>query len=147
MEALSNFVRTSENFRQFCTGEHIVDGRPVGYKGSIFHRVVRNFMVQGGDFVKGNGKGSLSIYGSNTFQDEAFPYNHEKYCVSMANSGPNTNGCQFFICASRSEHLDGKHVVFGKVIEGFSVVDAINEVPVRDSAPTKEVKVTQCGEM
>lgn len=105
-------------------------------------------MIQGGDFVKGNGKGSMSVFGNKSFDDEAFPHNHEKYSVSMANSGPNTNGCQFFICTEKAAHLDGKHVVFGKVIEGFDVVDAINEVTVsKENLPTKEVKVTECGEM
>lgn len=140
--------RTCENFRQFCTGEYRENGRPIGYKGSIFHRVIKDFMVQGGDFVKSNGTGSKTVYGSNSFADEAFPYDHLKYSVSMANSGPNTNGCQFFICTANAPHLDGKHVVFGKVMQGFDVVDAMNKVSVsRQDVPIDTIKIVECGEM
>lgn len=147
LSTLTN-VRTTENFRQFCTGEYRVHGRPIGYKGSTFHRIIKDFMIQGGDFLKGNGTGSTTIFGSLSFQDEAFPYNHEKYSVSMANSGPNTNGCQFFICTEPAPHLDGKHVVFGKVVEGFDVVDALNKVELsHGDKPADPVTVTECGEM
>lgn len=105
-------------------------------------------MVQGGDFVNGNGTGSKSIYGTDSFEDESFPHNHLKYSVSMANSDPNTNGCQFFISTSDTPHLDGKHVVFGKVVEGFDVVDAINNVTVSKlDVPRDTVKIVECGEM
>ncbi|OVF07702.1 putative peptidyl-prolyl cis-trans isomerase [Clavispora lusitaniae] len=137
----------SKNFRQFCTGEHRPHGRPVGYKGSSFHRVVKDFMIQGGDFVKGDGTGSTSIFGSDSFSDESFTFNHEKYSVSMANSGPNTNGYQFFICTAKSPHLDGKHVVFGRIVEGFDVVDAMNAVSTKREAPVKAIVIEECGEM
>lgn len=147
LSELTNF-RTCENFRQFCTGEYREHGQPIGYKGSTFHRVIKDFMVQGGDFVKANGTGSKTIYGTNSFADEAFPHNHLKYSVSMANSGPNTNGCQFFVCTSDTPHLDGKHVVFGKVVEGFDVVDSMNKVSVsRHDVPKDTVKIVECGEM
>lgn len=98
--------------------------------------------------MKGNGKGSMTIFGGQSFVDEAFPYNHDKYNVSMANSGPNTNGCQFFICTAKVSHLDGKHVVFGRVVEGFDVVDTINNVKVsKESLPAETVKISECGEM
>lgn len=97
--------------------------------------------------MKGDGTGSASIYGSRKFADEDFTYNHYKYSVSMANLGPNTNGCQFFICTADAPHLDGKHVVFGKVIEGFEVVDAMNSVKTRGDTPVAEIVITECGEM
>lgn len=103
-------------------------------------------MVQGGDFVKGNGQGSQSIFGG-AFADEGFPYNHAKYRVSMANLGPNTNGCQFFICTGTPSHLDGKHVVFGEVVDGFGVVDEINRVKTEADRPTLDVRIDECGEM
>ncbi|CAK7913029.1 peptidyl-prolyl cis-trans isomerase [[Candida] anglica] len=137
--------RTCENFRQLCTGEYRENGKPLGYKGCKFHRVIKDFMIQGGDFVRGNGQGSFSIYGE-MFNDEGFPLDHKKYSVSMANSGPNTNGCQFFICTDNTPHLDGKHVVFGKVIEGFETVDVINRVRVKGDTPVEPIIVTNCGE-
>ncbi|KAK6459582.1 uncharacterized protein RJT20DRAFT_17154 [Scheffersomyces xylosifermentans] len=140
--------KTTENFRQFCTGEYRENGRPIGYKNSPFHRVIKGFMIQGGDFVKGNGLGSKTVFGKSSFPDESFTYDHKKYSISMANSGPNTNGCQFFICCADVTHLDGKHVVFGKVIEGFETIDAIEKVSVdRDDKPTEQVLITNCGEM
>lgn len=104
-------------------------------------------MIQGGDFERGNGTGSLTIYGGTAFDDESFPYDHKKYSVSMANSGPNTNGCQFFICTKDSPHLDGKHVVFGKVIEGLSVVDELNLARTKNDVPIQDIVVEECGEM
>lgn len=148
IELYSDLPKTSENFRQFCTGEVKEYGKPIGYKGSKFHRVVKGFMVQGGDFIKNNGTGRKTIYGSNTFNDEKFKYDHIKYNVSMANSGPNSNGCQFFICCKNLPHLDGKHVVFGKVILGFDVVDYIEQVRVDGrSSPKEDVIIAECGEM
>jgi peptidyl-prolyl isomerase H (cyclophilin H) len=139
--------RTSENFRQFCTGEfrQQQQPQPIGYKNCTFHRVIKDFMIQGGDFVSGNGVGTQSIYGR-CFDDESFKYDHHKYYVSMANSGPNSNGCQFFILLKDTLHLDGKHVVFGKVIDGFETVDAIGRIPVKQDKPTTSVTIVDCGE-
>jgi len=141
--------RTAENFRQFCTGEHKNHlGRPQGYKGARFHRVIKDFMVQGGDFVNGDGTGSATIYGTRSFADEGFKGKHDGMGVlSMANSGPNTNGCQFFILTAPAPHLNGKHVVFGRVVDGLDVVRKIENVRTRDERPVQEVVVAQCGEM
>mmetsp|Transcript_26025 Transcript_26025/g.36179 ORF Transcript_26025/g.36179 Transcript_26025/m.36179 type:complete len:181 (+) Transcript_26025:162-704(+) len=140
--------RTCENFRQFCTGEFRRHGEPVGYKGSIFHRVIKDFMIQGGDFVKGDGTGISSIYGER-FNDENLTSKHDAPgLLSMANTGPNSNGCQFFITCAPAQWLDGKHVVFGRVIEGLRVVHLIENVPVDPkSRPKIEVKIAECGEM
>lgn len=138
--------RTCENFRQYCTGEHRVNNIPQGYKGSVFHRVQKGFMIQGGDFLRSNGLGSQTIYGGTKFADEGFPFSHNEFSVSMANSGKDTNGCQFFITTKPAPHLDGKHVVFGKVIEGFDVVRKIEHAPVKDERPVRDVVVTECGE-
>ncbi|GAB1732459.1 hypothetical protein NU195Hw_g962t1 [Hortaea werneckii] len=151
MELFANTVpRTAENFRQFCTGEtknHL--GRPQGYKGSKFHRVIKEFMIQGGDFLNGDGTGSASIYGTKAFADENFKLVHDQPgLLSMANSGPNTNGCQFFITCVATPFLNGKHVVFGKVVEGMDVVKKIENVRRgRDDKPNQDVVVSQCGEM
>lgn len=149
MELYSDVVpKTAENFRQLCTGEYRVNSRPQGYKGATFHRVVPNFMCQGGDFLKGDGTGSFSIYGDK-FPDENFQVKHTGAgLLSMANSGPNTNGCQFFITTAPCDFLDGKHVVFGKVIDGMLTLRKIENVPTGpNNRPKLAVKITECGEM
>jgi len=149
MELFSDIVpKTAENFRQLCTGEYRVNSRPQGYKGATFHRVVPNFMCQGGDFLKGDGTGSFSIYGDK-FPDENFQEKHTgPGLLSMANSGPNTNGCQFFITTAKCDFLDGKHVVFGKVIDGMLTLRKIENVPTGpNNRPKLVVKITECGEM
>jgi len=149
MELFSDIVpKTAENFRQLCTGEFRVNSRPQGYKNATFHRVVPNFMCQGGDFLKGDGTGTFSIYGDK-FPDENFQEKHVgPGLLSMANSGPNTNGCQFFITTAKCDFLDGKHVVFGRVIDGMLTLRKIENIPTgANSRPKLLVKITECGEM
>jgi len=136
--------KTAENFRALCTGEQ---GR-LKYEGSRFHRVIPKFMVQGGDFTRGNGTGGVSIYGDK-FDDEGFPVNHDKpFLLSMANSGKNTNGSQFFITTVPTPHLDGKHVVFGHVIAGKSIVRAIENTPTASGdMPIHPVTIVKAGEL
>ncbi|KDN45883.1 putative peptidyl-prolyl cis-trans isomerase [Tilletiaria anomala UBC 951] len=140
--------KTSENFRQLCTGEHRVNHKPMGYKGSVFHRVIKDFMAQGGDFINGDGTGSFSIYGEK-FDDENFQEKHTgPGLLSMANSGSNTNGCQFFITCAPCDFLDGKHTVFGRVIDGMLTVRKIENVSTgQNNRPRQAVRVTECGEM
>nr|XP_021389419.1 peptidyl-prolyl cis-trans isomerase H isoform X2 [Lonchura striata domestica] len=140
--------KTAENFRQFCTGEFRKDGVPIGYKGSTFHRVIKDFMIQGGDFVNGDGTGVASIY-RGPFADENFKLKHSAPgLLSMANSGPSTNGCQFFITCSKCDWLDGKHVVFGKIVDGLLVMRKIENVPTGpNNKPKLPVVISQCGEM
>ncbi|KAI9221397.1 cyclophilin-like domain-containing protein [Blastocladiella britannica] len=139
--------RTAENFRQFCTGEHRREDLPIGYKNATFHRIIKEFMVQGGDFLKGDGTGRTSIYGE-TFEDENFELKHDAAgLLSMANSGPHSNGCQFFITCSPSPFLDGKHVVFGKLIDGLLTLRKIENVQVGpNKRPKLPVTITECGE-
>ncbi|KAI9680993.1 MAG: Peptidyl-prolyl cis-trans isomerase H [Trizodia sp. TS-e1964] len=143
--------KTAENFRQFCTGQtKNAQGRPQGYKGSKFHRI-KDFMIQGGDFMNGDGTGSTSIYGTSTFADENFERKHDvPGLLSMAasNSGtPNTNGMQFFITAAPTPFLNNKHVVFGKVIDGMDVVRKVENVRTIKDKPVMDVTIAQCGEM
>ena len=142
--------RTAENFRQYCTGEFRKDNKPIGYKGAHFHRIVRDFMIQGGDFLNGDGTGCTSIYGPR-FDDENFALRHSGPGVlAMANSGPNTNGSQFYITCTRCDFLDGKHVVFGKVTnqESMLVVRKLENVTCGQSnRPLVPCVIVQCGEM
>ncbi|KAF7412063.1 hypothetical protein HZH66_000959 [Vespula vulgaris] len=142
---------TCENFRALSTGEMGVGkttGKPLHYKGIVFHRVVKEFMIQGGDFVVGNGTGGESIYGG-TFADENFVLKHNKpFLLSMANRGKDTNGSQFFITTQPAPHLDNVHVVFGEVVSGQEVVMHIEGLPVdRMSRPLQDAKVVNCGEL
>ena len=143
--------KTAENFRALCTGEKgnsATSGKPLHYKGSIFHRVIKDFMCQGGDFTHGSGIGGESIYGEK-FEDENFKLTHDqKFLLSMANAGPNTNGSQFFITTSITSHLDGKHVVFGKVIEGKSVVRKLERCEKgSQDRPVDDWIIEDCGEL
>ncbi|XP_042897020.1 peptidyl-prolyl cis-trans isomerase D [Parasteatoda tepidariorum] len=140
--------KTAENFRALCTGEKGIgnSGKPLHYKGATFHRVIRRFMIQGGDFIHGNGQGSESIYGD-SFEDENFDLMHDQPgLLSMANSGPNTNGCQFFITTVPTPHLDNKHVVFGKVKYGLGVVSELEGQITDNDTPLESCIIENSGE-
>jgi peptidylprolyl isomerase len=137
--------KTVSNFKELAKGYSKPDGTLIGYKGSKFHRVIPNFMLQGGDITRGDGRGGDSIYGRK-FPDENFNAKHRTPgYVSMANSGPDTNSSQFFITTVATPWLDGRHVVFGKVLEGMDVVKAIEQLGSDSGRPSADIRIADSG--
>ncbi|GIX63452.1 peptidylprolyl isomerase [Babesia caballi] len=136
--------KTVKNFMSLCEG-HEINGRTYSYKGSVFHRIIPNFMVQGGDIVRGNGTGSISIYGDK-FEDEGFVLSHGgPGALSMANSGPNSNGSQFFITTVKTPWLDGRHVVFGRLMDGWTVLQEMELQGSASGATRSKVTIQNCA--
>ncbi|KFH65010.1 peptidyl-prolyl isomerase D (cyclophilin D) [Podila verticillata NRRL 6337] len=144
---------TAENFRALCTGEKGVSkasGVPMHYRGSIFHRVIKGFMIQGGDFTRRDGTGGESIYGGPLQDEGGFKRKHDtEGLLSMANKGPNTGSSQFFITTRPTPHLDGKHVVFGRVVKGYDVIENVENTPTdeRNDRPLSIAMISNCGEL
>lgn len=136
--------KTVENFVTLCQGNLNDNGQQLTYQGSTFHRIIPNFMIQGGDFTRGDGTGGRAIWGQK-FNDENFKLKHEPFCLSMANAGPNTNGSQFFITTAETSWLDGRHVVFGSVSEGRDVVKKVEAVGSGQGRPSKRVTISKCS--
>lgn len=142
--------KTAENFRALCTGEKgEVKGVKLAYTGSGFHRIIPKFMIQGGDFTNGDGTGGVSIYGEKFADEDLTAAKHDRpFLLSMANAGPNTNGSQFFITTVPTPHLDGKHVVFGRVIAGKDVVRRVEATPTgANDRPHQAVNIESAGEL
>lgn len=145
--------RTVENFRALATGEKInAVGKRIGYKGSRFHRIIKDFMIQGGDFTRGDGRGGESIYGAK-FEDENFKIRHTRRgLLSMANAGPNTNGSQFFVTSVATPWLNNRHVVFGTLLPGHAenekLLKMIEDLPKnQNDDPKAKVIISKCGEL
>ena len=142
--------KTVKNFATLCDGSAGVGnaGKPLHFQGSSFHRIIPGFMAQGGDFTARNGTGGESIYG-NKFADENFTLKHKKpFLLSMANAGPNTNGSQFFICYRDTPHLDNKHTIYGRVINGWDICEKAESVKTgQQDVPEKPIQIVDCGEL
>ena len=134
--------KTAHNFVELVKGG---GGGGMGYKGCKLHRIIPGFMIQGGDFTRGDGSGGFSVYGQ-TFEDENFELRHDRPgLLSMANSGPDTNGSQFFITLAETHWLDGKHVVFGEVVEGMDIVNRLASLGSEHGTTSETVKIINCG--